>query len=89
MTRTFRRISLVLLASAMLASCYGTIGPEGAQPYGTAGTGAVVPAAGQEIVHDYGRSCYINCEGKDYFANCPAENKASCQCQQQPYAACK
>lgn len=56
MTKTLRRISLLLLAAA-LAGCYGTVGPDGAQPYGTAGTGTVIPAQGQEIVHDFGRSC--------------------------------
>ena len=88
MTKTLRRTSLLLLAAA-LAGCYGTVGPDGAQPYGSAGTGTVIPAQGQEIVHDFGRSCYINCGGKDYLANCPTETKASCQCQTQPYAACK
>ncbi|MES2684908.1 MAG: hypothetical protein V4650_15415 [Pseudomonadota bacterium] len=78
-----------LVFIALLASCYGTAGPGGVQPYGTTGTGAIVPAPGQEIVHDYGRTCYIQCGGKDYVANCPAESKASCQCNQQPYAVCQ
>lgn len=88
---TILKLLLPLPAIALLASCYGTVGPGGVQPYGTTGTGAgaVIPAPGQEIVHDYGRSCYIQCGGKDFFANCPVESKASCQCAQQPYAVCK
>lgn len=80
---------LPLVALGFLSGCYGTVGPGGAQPYGTPTAGAVIPAPGQEIVHDYGRTCYIQCSGKDYFANCPVESKASCQCAQQPYAVCK
>lgn len=78
-----------LFALGALAACYGTVGPDGPQPYGTPATGTIVPAPGQEVVHDYGRSCYIQCAGKDYFANCPVESQASCQCARQPYAVCK
>ncbi len=89
MIRTTLKLLTPLLALGLLASCYGTVGPGGVEPYGSTGTGAVVPAPGQEVVHDYGRSCYIQCGGKDYFANCPVESKANCQCTQQPYAVCR
>ncbi len=89
MNRFAIRCLLPLSALALLAGCYGTAGPGGVQPYGVPTSGAVLPAPGQEVVHDYGRSCYIQCGGKDYVANCPAESRAACQCQSQPYAVCK
>ncbi len=83
------RWSAPLLALGLVAGCYGTAGPGGVQPYGAPATGTVLPAPGQEVVHDYGRTCYIQCGGKDYVANCPAESRAVCQCGNQPYAVCQ
>ncbi|MES2883878.1 MAG: hypothetical protein V4709_03680 [Pseudomonadota bacterium] len=78
-----------LIAAVAMTACYGTAGPGGVQPYGVPATGAIVPTSGQEVVHDYGRTCYIQCAGKDYVANCPSESQAVCQCSSQPYAVCK
>lgn len=79
--------AVAALAAALLAGCYGTYGPEGPQPYGTGGTGQVIQ--GQEIEHEFGRSCFIDCGGQNYVANCPANRHAVCQCNSRPYAACQ
>ena len=89
MTQRSLRWLFPLAVMSLMTACYGTVGPNGAQPYGAPANGAIIPAPGQEIVHDYGRSCYIQCGGKDYVANCPSESRAACQCEQQPYAVCK
>lgn len=102
-TRSIRLASLTTLTGlGLLAGCSQSVGPDGVhqdagpfhQSVGAGGvnqgvgvsrpyqsTGGAPPRVGSA-------DCQIDCGGRTYIANCPADSRPVCQCNSQPYAGC-